>query len=141
MEANPDTVPSPAWTHHASAGRQGADAGAGLHGRLGSTEVARRNWEHSQPGRVAGITVVCGENVCGIDPKLEGLEGQDQLRPGHGPPHRDLQALAARYGEMLVQMNVETRVWGSPSTSSTSTPPDHRAEVGQGAKCIGGGSR
>src|SRR3989304_3000489 len=41
-------------------------------GALGSTEIARRNWEHFSAGAaVSGITLVCGENVCGIDPGLE----------------------------------------------------------------------
>ncbi len=41
-------------------------------GALGSTEIARNNWEHFAVGAaIAGITLVCGENVCGIDPELE----------------------------------------------------------------------
>jgi len=38
---------------------------------LGSTEIAG-NWEHFAVGAaLSGITAVCGENVCGIDPGLE----------------------------------------------------------------------
>ena len=41
-------------------------------GALGSTEIARKNWEHFAVGAaISGITLVCGENVCGIDPELE----------------------------------------------------------------------
>ena len=41
-------------------------------GALGSTEIARRNWEHFAVGAaISGITIVCGENVCGVDPELE----------------------------------------------------------------------
>src|SRR5512136_2412661 len=41
-------------------------------GALGSTEIARKNWEHFAIGAaISGITAVCGENVCGIDPGLE----------------------------------------------------------------------
>jgi len=41
-------------------------------GALGSTEIARKNWEHFAIGAaISGITLVCGENVCGIDPGLE----------------------------------------------------------------------
>jgi glutamate synthase domain-containing protein 2 len=41
-------------------------------GALGSTEIARKNWEHFAAGAtISGITILCGENVCGIDPKLE----------------------------------------------------------------------
>src|SRR5512136_1258895 len=40
-------------------------------GALGSTEIARKNWEHFAVGAaISGITIVCGENVCGIDPGL-----------------------------------------------------------------------
>ena len=41
-------------------------------GALGSTEIARKNWEHFAVGAaISGVTIVCGENVCGIDPGLE----------------------------------------------------------------------
>jgi len=91
-------------------------------GALGSTEVARRNWEHFAAGAgVAGITVVCGENVCGIDPSWSGLEGQDQLRPDMDRRIEIYKRWHRGYGEMLVQMNVEDTRLGSPSTSSTST--------------------
>jgi glutamate synthase domain-containing protein 2 len=40
-------------------------------GALGSTEIARKNWEHFAIGAaISGVTIVCGENVCGIDPAL-----------------------------------------------------------------------
>ena len=47
-------------------------------GALGSTEIARKNWEHFAVGAaISGITLVCGENVCGIDPQLElGKDGK-----------------------------------------------------------------
>jgi len=49
-------------------------------GALGSTDVARKNWEHIAIGAaISGITLVCGENVCGIDPELE-LDSRGKLR-------------------------------------------------------------
>ena len=40
-------------------------------GALGSTEIARKNWEHFAVGAaLSGVTLVCGENVCGIDRSL-----------------------------------------------------------------------
>ncbi|MDD1741255.1 MAG: FMN-binding glutamate synthase family protein [Methanothrix sp.] len=40
-------------------------------GALGSTDIARKNWEHFAVGAaISGITLVCGENVCGVDPDL-----------------------------------------------------------------------
>ena len=48
-------------------------------GALGSTEIADRNWEHFAIGAaISGITLVCGENVCGIDPALE-LDGNGKI--------------------------------------------------------------
>ncbi len=41
-------------------------------GALGSTDIARKNWKHFAIGAaISGISLVCGENVCGIDPGLE----------------------------------------------------------------------
>ncbi|MGD8963727.1 MAG: FMN-binding glutamate synthase family protein, partial [Desulfobacterales bacterium] len=41
-------------------------------GALGSTDIARKNWDHFAIGAaISGISLVCGENVCGIDPALE----------------------------------------------------------------------
>ena len=48
-------------------------------GALGSTEIARKNWEHFAIGAaISGVTLVCGENVCGIDPGLE-LNAKKQI--------------------------------------------------------------
>ena len=57
-------------------------------GALGSTEIARKNWEHFAVGAaISGIVLVCGENVCGIDPELEfNSPGQGEEIPGNGPP-------------------------------------------------------
>ena len=101
MEANPDTCIFPGVEHRdrVRLGHQGARCRLPVFtGALGSTEIARKNWEHFAVGAaIAGITLVCGENVCGIDPKLElDAKGKVTLRPGHGPPHRDLQALPPR---------------------------------------------
>ena len=39
-------------------------------GALGSTDIARNNWEQFAVGAaISGITLVCGENVCGVDPE------------------------------------------------------------------------
>ena len=41
-------------------------------GALGSTEIARKHWDHFAVGAaISGVTLVCGENVCGIDPEPE----------------------------------------------------------------------
>ena len=55
-------------------------------GALGSTEIARKNWEHFAAGAaISGITLVCGENVCGIDPGPRARrQGQGDQVPRHG---------------------------------------------------------
>ena len=78
-------------------------------GALGSTEIARANWEHFAIGAaISGITLVCGENVCGIDPELE-LDHNGKIKKS---PEMDRRVEEYRryhegYGDILVQMNVE----------------------------------
>jgi glutamate synthase domain-containing protein 2 len=110
-------------------------------GALGSTEIARKNWEHFAVGAaISGITIVCGENVCGIDPGLE-------LSPAKkvaNAPDMDRRIEAYRryysgYGEILIQMNVEDTNLGVAEYIINK----HKIETielkwGQGAKCIGG---
>src|SRR5512136_2096296 len=78
-------------------------------GALGSTEIARVNWEQVAIGAaISGITCVCGENVCGSDPQLE-LDSTGKVRRA---PEMDRRIAIYRkfangYGEMIVQMNIE----------------------------------
>jgi glutamate synthase domain-containing protein 2 len=78
-------------------------------GALGSTEIARKNWNHFAIGAaISGVTLVCGENVCGIDPQLE-LDSNGKVISA---PDMDRRIEVYRryhqgYGEILVQMNVE----------------------------------
>ena len=67
-------------------------------GALGSTEIARKNWEHFAIGAaITGITLVCGENVCGIDPGLE-LDGKGKVSQvsRDGSQNRSLQEVLRR---------------------------------------------
>ena len=110
-------------------------------GALGSTEIARANWEHFAIGAaISGITLVCGENICGIDPGL--------VRDVHGKvkecPEIDRRINTYRefhdgYGEILVQLNVEdTRFGTAEYVSSKHNLETIELKWGQGAKCIGG---
>jgi len=110
-------------------------------GALGSTEIARKNWEHFAVGAaIAGITVVCGENVCGIDPELErGPDGKVTKSPEMDRRIEAYKRYHEGYGEILVQMNVEDTRFGTGEYILTK----HGIETielkwGQGAKCIGG---
>ncbi len=78
-------------------------------GALGSTEIARKNWEHIAVGAaISGITLVCGENVCGIDPELKrDNNGKVTESPEMDRRIESYNRFHQGYGEILVQMNVE----------------------------------
>lgn len=110
-------------------------------GALGSTEIARKNWEHFAVGAaISGVTIVCGENVCGIDPKLE-LDSKGKITSA---PDMDRRIEVYKryhegYGEILVQMNVEdTRLGVAEYVSKKHKLDTIELKWGQGAKCIGG---
>jgi glutamate synthase domain-containing protein 2 len=110
-------------------------------GALGSTEVARKNWEHFAVGAaLSGVTIVCGENVCGIDPGLELSAGKKVTKA----PDMDRRIEAYRKyhtgnGEILIQMNVEdTRLGVAEYIIDKHHIETIELKWGQGAKCIGG---
>ncbi len=110
-------------------------------GALGSTEIARKNWEHFAVGAaISGVTLVCGENVCGIDPKLE----RDAKGKVTSAPDMDRRIEVYRryhqgFGEILVQMNVEdTRLGVAEYIIKKHGIETIELKWGQGAKCIGG---
>ena len=57
---------------------------------------------------LAGITIVCGENVCGIDPDLKLNKDKKIVESPEMDRRIDLyKRYYDGYGELLVQMNVE----------------------------------
>jgi glutamate synthase domain-containing protein 2 len=143
VEGNPDTAIFPAVTTETEYGwdikvkmKLPAFTGA-----LGSTEIARKNWEHFAIGAaISGVTLVCGENVCGIDPELE-LDSKGKVISA---PDMDRRIEIYRryhqgYGEILVQMNVEdTRLGVAEYVNKKHGLETIELKWGQGAKCIGG---
>jgi len=110
-------------------------------GALGSTEIARVNWEHFAIGAaISGITLVCGENVCGIDPGLKrDAKGKVIESPEMDRRINIYKKFHDGYGEMLVQMNVEdTRLGTAEYVASKHNLDTIELKWGQGAKCIGG---
>ncbi len=110
-------------------------------GALGSTDIARKNWEHFAVGAaISGITLVCGENVCGIDPELElNAEGKISKSPEMDRRIETYNKYHEGYGEILVQMNVEdTRLGVAEYVGSKHNLETIELKWGQGAKCIGG---
>jgi glutamate synthase domain-containing protein 2 len=110
-------------------------------GALGSTEIARKNWEHFAVGAaISGVTLVCGENVCGIDPKLElNSKGKVVAAPDMDRRIETYRRYHQGYGEILVQMNVEdTRLGVAEYVIKKHGLNTIELKWGQGAKCIGG---
>jgi glutamate synthase domain-containing protein 2 len=110
-------------------------------GALGSTEVARKNWDNFAIGAaISGITLVCGENVAGIDPELK-LDSKGKIISA---PDMDRRIEIYKryhdgYGEILVQMNVEdTRLGVAEYIIKKHSIETIELKWGQGAKCIGG---
>ena len=110
-------------------------------GALGSTDIAMKNWEHFAIGAaISGITLVCGENVCGVDPELVlNDKGMVQRSPEMDRRIETYMQFHEGFGEILVQMNVEdTRLGVAEYVSSRHNLETIELKWGQGAKCIGG---
>lgn len=110
-------------------------------GALGSTEIARANWEHFAIGAaITGITLVCGENVCGIDPKLKfDKNGMVKEAPDMKRRIEEYRRYHQGYGDILVQLNVEdTRLGVAEHVIDKLGVETIELKWGQGAKCIGG---
>jgi len=110
-------------------------------GALGSTEIARKNWEHFAIGAaLSGVTLVCGENVCGIDPQLvRDKNGMVTSAPDMDRRIETYRRYHQGYGELLVQMNVEdTRLGVAEYVHKKHGLETIELKWGQGAKCIGG---
>lgn len=110
-------------------------------GALGSTDIARKNWEHFAVGAaITGISLVCGENVCGIDPQLEiNKHGKVTESPEMRRRVDTYRRYYNGYGDILVQMNVEdTRLGVAEYVIEKLGVETIELKWGQGAKCIGG---
>jgi len=110
-------------------------------GALGSTEIARKNWEHFAVGAaISGFSLVCGENVCGIDPLLErDAKGKVVNSPDMKRRVEQYRRYHDGYGDILVQMNVEdTRLGVAEYCVEKLGVTTMELKWGQGAKCIGG---
>ncbi len=110
-------------------------------GALGSTDIARKNWEHFAIGAaISGISLVCGENVCGVDPDLE-FNGQGIVKKSPEMIRRveTYRRFHEGYGDILVQLNVEDARNGVAEYAVEQLGVETiELKWGQGAKCIGG---
>lgn len=111
-------------------------------GALGSTYVAHTNWDHFAVGAaISGVSLICGENVCGIDPDLE-LDANGKIVEAPDMRHRVEVYRSWQedgYGDIHIQMNVEdTRFGVAEYVIDKLGVTTMELKWGQGAKCIGG---
>ncbi|OFW56727.1 MAG: glutamate synthase [Candidatus Solincola sediminis] len=108
---------------------------------LGSTNVAKRNWEALAGGvAMSGCVLTIGENVCGMDDEAQIENGQIVKSPdmeSRIKAFRDWQVEG--YGDIVVQFNVEDTKLGVPEYVLTKLGVETvELKWGQGAKDIGG---
>jgi len=109
-------------------------------GALGSTEIARVNWEGAAIAiAICGAVLVCGENVCGMDPDAEFKNGKIVKSPELERRVKVYKDWYEGYGAMLVQANVEDTRLGVPEYAVEKLGVEGiEIKWGQGAKDIGG---
>ncbi|MBL7123494.1 MAG: FMN-binding glutamate synthase family protein, partial [Actinobacteria bacterium] len=108
-------------------------------GALGSTDVARINWEENAVGAaISGTIVVIGENVCGMDHNLEYKNGKVRRSPEFERRVKSYKKWHTGSGTIIVQYNVEDGRLGVPEYSLELGIEAIEPKWGQGAKDIGG---
>lgn len=109
-------------------------------GALGSTEIARVNWEGTAVAvAICGAVLVCGENVCAMDSSAEFKNGKIVRSPELERRVRQYQEWYEGYGALLVQANVEDTRLGVPEYAVQELGVEGiEIKWGQGAKDIGG---
>jgi len=110
-------------------------------GALGSTDVAQKHWDGLAAGAaICGISLVVGENVCGIDPGLKlNKHGHVVESPEMKRRVQIYKEWTDEYGDIIVQMNIEdTRLGVAEYVVQKLGVETVELKWGQGAKCIGG---
>ncbi len=110
-------------------------------GALGSTDIARKHWNSFAIGAaISGISLVVGENVCGVDPELElTKDGKVKRSPEMERRVKIYKKWQEEYGDIIVQLNVEdTRLGVAEYVVEKLGVETIELKWGQGAKCIGG---
>ncbi|MDD5451881.1 MAG: FMN-binding glutamate synthase family protein [Desulfovibrionales bacterium] len=109
-------------------------------GAVGSTDIARINWEDVAVGAaISGVLVVAGENICGMDSQAEFKNGKISRSP---EMERRINAFRQWYdgtGGIIIQANVEDTKLGVPEYVIGQLGIEiFELKWGQGAKDIGG---
>jgi glutamate synthase domain-containing protein 2 len=142
VSADPDVATFPAVDCSTALG---ADSSINLSfpvftGAVGSTYIARMNWEEIAIGAaISGILVIAGENICGMDKDAEIKNGRIVRSP---EMERRISAYQRWYegkGGVIVQANVEDTKLGVPEYVIEKLGVEiFELKWGQGAKDIGG---
>ncbi len=109
-------------------------------GAVGSTDIARINWDELAVGAaISGVIVIIGENVCGMDPQADLKGGRVVKSPEMDRRINIFKQWYNGTGGLIVQANVEDNRLGVPEYAIDK----HGVEImelkwGQGAKDIGG---
>lgn len=109
-------------------------------GALGSTDIARINWEPTAIGAaICGTILIVGENVCGMDHDAEIKNGKIVKSPEMARRIKIFKDWHDGYGTVLVQLNVEdTRLGVAEYVIDKLGVDTIELKWGQGAKDIGG---
>jgi len=142
IEPDPDKATFPAVDCSTAVGADGSIklAFPVFTGAVGSTEIARVNWEEMAVGAaISGVIVIVGENVCGMDPQLEMRNGRVVKSPEMDRRINTFKQWYDGTGGIIVQANVEDTRLGAIEY----VIDKHGVEIlelkwGQGAKDIGG---
>lgn len=109
-------------------------------GAVGSTYVARANWEEIAVGAaISGVLVVAGENICGMDKDSEIKNGRVVRSPEMERRVNTFRKWFEGKGGIVVQANVEDTKLGVPEYVIEKLGVEiFELKWGQGAKDIGG---
>jgi len=109
-------------------------------GALGSTDIAGAHWEGvAIAAAIAGILVVVGENVCGMDQQSEIENGRVVRSPEMERRVKTFKEWHNGWGGIIVQYNVEDGRFGVPEYVVEKLGVEIiEMKWGQGAKDIGG---
>jgi glutamate synthase domain-containing protein 2 len=123
----------------------GADGGIKLDfpvftGAVGSTDIARINWEDVAIGAaISGVVVVAGENICGMDNDAEFKRGKISKSPEMERRINAFRKWNSGSGGIIIQANVEDTKLGVPEYVIEKLGIEiFELKWGQGAKDIGG---
>jgi hypothetical protein len=110
-------------------------------GAFGSTDVGRNNWDALAIGAaLAGIVIIIGENVCGVDKDSTFTKGKVTKSPELARRvTRFKEYWDGTYGDIAVQTNVEDQRFGVDEYAVSKLDVNIiERKWGQGAKAIGG---